>query len=86
MATIMPQVSTLVEAIYQYPSQVLNPPLMSENNLTLPAAEAIQVPQANRVVVVNEEKGATGGTHLSITSHSSSTSMGWPVVTLPRKN
>ena len=52
----MLQVSTLAGTISQYPSQVLNPPLMPENILTLPAAETTQVSQANRVVVVNEEK------------------------------
>ena len=52
------------------------PPLMADNNLTLPAAESTQVPQAERVVIRIEERGATGGTSLSITSHSSSTSSG----------
>ena len=39
-ATIMPQVSTMLWVIPQYPSQVLSPPLMADNNLTLPAAES----------------------------------------------
>ena len=37
-------------------------------------AESTWVPQADRMVVGNEERGAIGGIPLSITSHSSSTS------------
>ena len=49
---------------------------MADNSLTLPAAKSTQVPQVDRVVVGNEERGATGGTPLSITSLSLSTSNG----------
>ena len=49
----MPQVSTLVRVISQYPCQVLSPPLMANNNLTLPVAESTWVPQGDRVVVRN---------------------------------
>ena len=42
---------------------------MADNNLILPAAKSTWVPQADRVVIRNEERGATGGTPLSITSH-----------------
>ena len=47
---------------------------MAGNNLTLPAVKSTQVPQAERMVIRNEERGATGGTLSSITPHSSSTS------------
>ena len=40
----MPQVNTLVGVTFQYPSQVFSPPLMAENNLTLPATKSTQVP------------------------------------------
>ena len=67
-ATIMSQVSTWAGVSSQYPSQVFNPPSMADNSLTLPAVESTWVPQADRVVVGNGERGATGGTPLSITS------------------
>ena len=73
-ATIMPQVSTSAGISSQHPSQVLNPPSMADNSLTLLAAESTQVPQTDRVVVGTEERGAIGGTTFSITSCSSSTS------------
>ena len=38
-ATIMPQVSTVIGVTSQYPSQVLSPSLMADNNLTLPASQ-----------------------------------------------
>ena len=41
---------------------------MADNSLTLPAAKSTQVPQADRVVVGDEERGPTGGTLLSIGS------------------
>ena len=63
----MLQVSTLVRVISQYPCQVLSPSLMANNNLTLPVAESTWMPETDRVVARNEEKGATGGTPLSIT-------------------
>ena len=53
---------------------MFSPPLMADNSLTLPAAQSTQVPQVDRMVVGNEERGAIGGTPLSITSCSSSTS------------
>ena len=74
--TIMPQVSPLAGVSSQYPSQVLSPPLMTDNSLTLPAAGSTWVPQAHKMVVGNEGRGATGGTPLRITFHSSSTSSG----------
>ena len=74
--TFMPQVSTLVGLISQYPSQVLNPSLMVDNNLTVSAAKSTQVPLADGVASGNEEIGDTGGTPLSITSHSLSMSSG----------
>ena len=43
---------------------------MADNNLTMPAAESSQVPQADRVIFRMEERGAVGGTPMSITSHS----------------
>ena len=43
---------------------------MADNRLTLLAAKSTWVPQADRVVVGNEEIGVTGGPALSITSHS----------------
>ena len=46
---------------------------MVDNNLTLPAAASTWLPHSDRIVVKNEEKGATGGTPLSMISHSSST-------------
>ena len=66
-ATFMPQVCTLVKVISQYPCQVHSSPSMANNNLTLPVAESTWVPQADRVVGRKGEKGATGGTSLSIT-------------------
>ena len=48
-STIMPQVSTLIGVISHYPSQVLSPSLIADNNLTLPAAESTLVHQADRV-------------------------------------
>ena len=65
----MPQVSTLAGVSYQYTCQVFSPPLMANNSLNLPAAKSTCVPQANRVVVGNEERVTTGGTPLSITFH-----------------
>ena len=59
--------STLVKVFSQYPCQVHSPHLMANNNLTLPVAESTWVPQADRVVGRNGEKGTTGGTPLSIT-------------------
>ena len=58
-ATFMPQVITSVGVISKYLSQVLSHPLMADNNLTLPEAESTWVPQADRLVAGNEEKGAT---------------------------
>ena len=46
---------------------------MADNSLTLPAAKSTEVPQADRLFVENGERGATGGTPLSITSQSLST-------------
>ena len=73
-ATIMPKVSTSAGVNSQYPSQMFSPPSMTDSSLTLPAAKFTQVPQVDRVVVGNEERGAIGSTSLSITSHSLSTS------------
>ena len=72
--TIIPQVNTSAGVSSQYPCQVFSLPLMADNSLTLPAAESAWVPQADRVVVGNEERDAIGGTPLSITSCPSSTS------------
>ena len=41
---------------------------MADNNLTLLAAESIQVPQGDRVVVGNEERCIIGSTPLSTSS------------------
>ena len=49
---------------------------MADSGLILPPVESTQAPQVDRVVIENDERGAVGGTHLSITSHSSSTSSG----------
>ena len=84
-ATIMPQKSTLVGVTSQYPSQVLMPSLMADNNLTLPEAKSTWVPQADRVVLRNEERGATGGTHLRITSDLPSTSSGLASIDLTQE-
>ena len=67
-ATIMPWVSTFIGVSPQYLSQVFSPLLVSDTSLMLLAAKSNQVPQAQRVVIRNEERGATGGTPLSITS------------------
>ena len=83
--TFMPQVTTSVGVIFQYPSQVLSSPLMADNKLTLPAAESTQMPQADRVITGNEEKGAIGGTPLSITSHSSSMNIGLGSINLTQE-
>ena len=40
---------------------------MAGNNLTLPAVKSTWVPQAEKVHIRNEDRGATGGTPLSIT-------------------
>ena len=77
--------STLVGVNSQYSSQVLIPHLMADNNLTLLAAKSTQVPQAERVVIRNEERGATGGMSLNITSHSSSTSSGFVSIDLTQE-
>ena len=58
---------------------------MADNNLALPAVESTRVPQTDRVVTRNEEKGATGGTPLHITSCSSSTSIGLASINLTQK-
>ena len=73
-ATLMPNMSTSVGVNSQYPFQIFSPPSMADNNLTLPAAKSTQVPQAERLAIGNKETGATGGTSLNVTSHSSSTS------------
>ena len=71
---IMPKVSMLAGLSFQYPSQVFSPPFMADKSLTLPAAESTWVPQADRVIVGNKERGATGSSPLSITSCSSNIS------------
>ena len=58
---------------------------MADNTLTLPAPESTWVPQEDRVVVENEESGATGGTPLSITSCSLSTSSGLASIALTQE-
>ena len=73
-ATIMPQVSTLAGVSSHYHFQVFTPASMTDNNLTLLVAKSTLVPQADRAVVANEERGATGGIPLSISSCSLSTS------------
>ena len=75
-ATIVSWVSTSTGVSPQYPSQVFSPPSVADNALTLLAAESTWVPQVDRMVIGNEERGAIGGTPLSITSCSSSTSTG----------
>ena len=85
MATIMPQVSTLVGVTSHYPSEALSPPLMAHNNITLQTAKSTQVPQPERVVMRNKEKGVTAGNLLSITSHLSSTSSGLASIDLTQK-
>ena len=52
-ATIIPQVSVMVGVSSQYSFQVLSPPLMTDNNLTLPADESTHVPQGDRVIIRN---------------------------------
>ena len=54
-ATINPLVSTSAGLTPQYPFQVLSPPLIAENSLTLLEAKSTQVPQADRVVGGNIE-------------------------------
>ena len=66
-AAIMPQVNTSTGVCSQYPSQVFSAILVSDNYLTLPAAESTWVPQAVRADVGNE-RDAIGATSLSITS------------------
>ena len=73
-ATIMPQVSTSTGVSPQYPSQVLSLPLGADSSLTLLEAKSTWVPQVDRMVIGNEKRDDVGGTPLSITSHSSSTS------------
>ena len=82
--TIMPQVSTFAGVISQYPFQVFSP-LMADNSLTLLSAESSQMPQADRVVVGNEERGAIGGTPLCITSYSSRTGSRLANIDLPQE-
>ena len=50
--------------------------LVADSSLTLPASKSTWVPQADRMVIGNEERGAIGGTFWSITSHLSSASSG----------
>ena len=64
---------------------MLSPPSTADNSLTLPAAKSTQVPQADRVVIRNEEENATRGTPLSITSHSSSMSSGLASIDLTQE-
>ena len=75
-ATIMLLVCTLAGASSQYPFQVFTPPSEDYNSLTLLAATSTLLTEVDRMVVGNEERGAIGGTHLSITSHLMSTSSG----------
>ena len=58
---------------------------MAANSLTLLAAESTWVPQADRVIVGNEERSAAGGTPLSITSHSSRMSSGLANINLTQE-
>ena len=58
---------------------------MAKNNLTLPAAGSTQGPQTERVTIGNEERGATGGTTLSITSCLLSMSTGLASIDLTQK-
>ena len=51
----------------------------------MPAAESIWVPQADRLVVGNEERCVIEGTPLSITSHSLSTSSGLASIDLTQE-
>ena len=73
----MPQASTSTGVSPQYPSQAFSSPSVGDISLTLSAAESTLVPQVDRMVIGNEERSATGGTPLSITSHSSNTSSGF---------
>ena len=70
----MPEVSTSTGVNPQYPSQEFSPLLVADNSLTLAAAECTWVPQVDTMVIGNKERGAIGGTPLSINSHLSSTS------------
>ena len=70
----MPLVSTSTGISPQCPSQVFSPLSGADNSLTLLAAGYTQVPQMDRMVIGNEERGAIGGTPLGITSCSSSAS------------
>ena len=58
---------------------------MANSSLTLLVAKSTLVPQADRVVVRSEERGATGGTPLSITSHSLSMSSGLASIDLTQE-
>ena len=51
----MPQVSTSTWVNSKYPSKVFSPPSRADSSLTLLAAKSTWVPQADRVVVENEE-------------------------------
>ena len=53
---------------FSIPLPSVQPPSMADNNLTLLAAKSTKVPQTDRAIVGNE-RGSTGGTPLSITSH-----------------
>ena len=59
---------------------------MADNNLTLQAARSTQVPYADRVVIENEERDATGGTPMNITSHSLNMSSWLSSIDLTRKH
>ena len=55
---------------------------MANHSLTLQAAKSTQVAQVDRVLVGNEERGATGGSPLSINSTLFSMSSGYTIIDL----
>ena len=61
-ATIMPQVSMSTGVSPQGASQVISSPLGADSCLPLQAAESTWVPQVDRMVIGNEERGAVGET------------------------
>ena len=53
----MPQVSTSTGVSSQYPSQLHSAPFVADSSLTLPVAKSTWVPQVERMIIENEERG-----------------------------
>ena len=59
--------------------------MMADNSLTLLPSDSTHVPQADKLVVGNEERGASGAPISVLPLTHQVQIVGWPILTLPRK-